>query len=96
MNYEYEYGEYNAGGLYIAAIEDGELYDDVSICLVGYGVLLGENQIAIPRKGDYKKYIEDLAKREIRVVHYGPYDSTALIIELKDNWKEFCNSLYSE
>ena len=90
MYFEYEYGEYNAGGTYIAAIEDEELYDDVSVCLVDYGIFLPDNQIAIPIRGDYGKYIDDLSKKVIRVVEYGPFNSEAVGIELKDNWKEFC------
>lgn len=94
MSFEYEYGEYNAGGVYIAAMEDGELYDDVTVCLIEYGIVLADDQIAIPQKGDYKTFIKDLAKDIVRTVHYGPFDSSAVIVNLKDNWRELCSSMY--
>ena len=96
MSFEYEYGEYNAGGIYIAAMENGDLYDDVSVCLVEYGIVLEDNQIAIPRKGDYEIFIDDLAKSVDKIVHYGSFDSTAAVVNLKDNWKDLCHSMYEE
>ena len=93
MYYDYEYGEYSAGGIYIAALEDGELYDDVSVCLKEYGIELANNQIAIPVKREFYKYKSDLASKEVRTVEYGPFRSLAIIVELKANWREICKPL---
>lgn len=93
MYYNYEYGEYYAGGTYIAAMEGNELYDDVSICLAEYSINLEENQIAIPEKGEFIKYVKDLSRKVVREVEYGPYHSKAMVIELRDNWKEICKPI---
>ena len=95
MRFDYEYGEYYTGGIYIAAMEDGELYDDVTICLIEYNIELEGNQIAIPERAGFIKYVNDLAGKVIREVEYGPFHSKAMIIELKDNWKDICKPIES-
>jgi len=95
MNYYYAY--YKSGEIYIAAYEGEEYYDDVTICLSEYGITPGDNEIIMPitfmRENDYKQYLEDLVKRTIKPINYGPYDAIGMLAELKDNWQDICTNL---
>ena len=78
----YYYANYKSGEIYIAAYEGEEYYEDVTICLSEYGII-----------NDYKKYLEDLVKRTIKPINYGPYDAIGMLAELKDNWQDICTIL---
>ena len=49
--------------------------------------------ITFMRENDYKKYLEDLVKRTIKPINYGPYDAIGMLAELKDNWQDICTIL---
>ena len=94
---KYYYSHYNTGEIYIAAYVEDELYADVSICLAEYGIVPEDNQIIIPfdnmSEKDYQMYLRDLTKAQIKDIIYGPYGSTSVLVELRDDWKDICISM---
>lgn len=89
----YAYSTYVADdSLYIAALEDGELYSDVSINLSCYGITPGDNQIILPTykfSEEFERAVKkDLVKKVLRIVYYGPFDAHGELVELKDDWRE--------
>ena len=94
---QYFKGKYCDGTTAIQACnaETGELYATVSVNLGGYGMKpQNENCIFIPTyKFEFsdefvQKIKDDLVKKVIRKVPIG--FGEGIEVELKDNWKEFC------
>ena len=94
-NIKYGYGHYIEGdGICIQALLFGELYADVTVNLVGQGIVPGPNQVIIPAYKHHKEVVDafkrDLVKRVIRKVHYGNFDAYGELVELADDWKDKC------
>ena len=100
LNLTYAYSHYVDGnGIYIEALEDGELYADVTVNLMGYGLKTGPNEVFIPSSKYPKELIDvvkhDLVKRVILRVNVGPFDAYADLVELRDDWMDKCVSIES-
>lgn len=94
--FEYYYGKYEHGGIYLGAYEDDELYADVSVCLEAYGISTGDNQIIINTEyisdEDYIQCKQDLAKDVLRIVRFGSYNTVGYLVNLRDDWRDYCKS----
>ena len=87
----YEVNRYRYGGTHVGAFEDdGMPYADCSVNLTAYGILPSDEYIAIPTykftKEDNDMFIADLAEEVVDVFHFGPYDSVATLIRLKEEY----------
>ena len=91
--FTYAYGNYvEGGGLFIEALENGELYDDITVNLKGYGYMPGPGQVFIPAYKIEPELMEaiyrDLVKDVIVKVPFGPFDAYAILVQLKDDWEK--------
>jgi len=96
----YAYANYvDGGGLYIEALEDGEFYTELTVNLYGYGIVPEKNQVIMPvYKMDPElvlKVKNDLVKRVIKRINYGPFDAYGELVELKDDWEKRIASIES-
>ena len=90
----YETNQYIGGGTAIEAYtEEGEPFAECSVCLASYGFVPAENQIVVPvykmSESTAERIVDDLAKKVIGEVKFGPFDATGLLIELEEEyWPE--------
>ena len=100
LNITYAYGYYeDSNDIFIDALKDGEFYAEVNIDLICYGIRPGPNRIIIPSykftKEELDTFKRDLVKRVITRINYGPFDAYGELVELKDDWKNRCDSYSS-
>lgn len=99
--FTFYYGNYiNGNGLFILAVEDDDLYDDVTINLYPhYTADADNNEVFIPNTLDpdlYQQFKEQCVEKEIRTVNYGNFDSKATLVRLKPEWQSICKPLMEE
>ena len=95
---KYYRSRYKADGstAIICNTEYGTPYATVSICLVDYDRKPPtEKHIFIPKykftDGNYTMFKRDLVKAEVKTVQIG--FGEGVLVELRDDWKEFCEPL---